>query len=250
MIMQRTEDYEQFSQMRVQEGVYFAVRADGHNFHVLTRKMKKPYDEEFRRLMNETISEYLLLRVSLPFFTFSFSDEISFIFRKEDEMFSRRVEKLDSLTASALSAIFSREMSTIAYFDSRVAVLSHFEDVMNYLAQRQAEAKRNCINSYTFYTMISEGVSARGARETMDNWDFSDMETYLRKRDIFFDKLEQWQLRGTAFYWKPVQKTGFNPLTGKQVTAGRLKLIKDETLPDLGITAGRKLVENALKARS
>jgi tRNA(His) 5'-end guanylyltransferase len=244
-----TVAYERFADTHIEPGVFFAVRADGHHFHEVTRDMKKPYDERFRALMSQAIRTYVLRRDCLPFMAFTFSDEVSFVFRSDDDVYSRRIEKLDSLVASALSAILTKTMRRVAFFDARVVVLPRLRDVIRYLAERQNEARRDCINGHTFYTLVQGGLTHEQAGEAMRNWRFLRMSRYLRQNKIVFGKLPPWQRRGEAIHWKAYRRSGFNPVTRKRTVAVRYGLVRNDTLPYFASESGRRLVRKALVAR-
>lgn len=244
-----TGAYERFADTHIEPGVFFAVRTDGHHFHEVTRDMKKPYDERFRALMSRAIRTYMLRRDCLPFIAFAFSDEVSFVFRSDDGVYSRRIEKLDSLVASALSAILTRTMRRVAFFDARAVVLPRLRDVIRYLAERQNEARRDCINGYTFYTLVQSGLTHEQAGEAMRNWKFPRMSRYLRENKIIFGKLPSWQRRGEAIHWKAYRKSGFNPVTRKRSVAVRYGLVRNDGLPYFASESGRRLVQKALEAR-
>lgn len=246
---QKQARYECFAEARVPDGIYFAIRADGHRFHALTSRLTKPYDERFRTWLNEAVRSYLLRRFCLPFFVFSFSDEVSLVFRKEDDLHARRVEKLDSLIAAGLSASLTHRMRVVAFFDARIIALPRFGDVVRYLAERQAEARRDCINAYTFYTLVHEGLTPEQAGEAMRGWRFRRMHRYLREHKIMFGRLPLWQRRGEAFYWEAYAKPGWNPLTGRRTVAKRFGLVRNEALPHFPSRAGRRLLCKALEAR-
>jgi tRNA(His) 5'-end guanylyltransferase len=185
-----------------------------------------------------------------PFFAFSFSDEVTLLFRKDDEQYARRIEKLDSLIASALSSLFTKRIGTVAFFDARVLLLPKFSDVIRYLTERQAETQRNCVNEYTFHSLVRTGLSPEQAGERMRGWNFRRMTRYLLAQQILYGKLPLWQKRGVAFYWETHRKPGFNPVTGEQTFAVRFKLRENERLPRFDSKPGRRLVRKALEARN
>jgi tRNA(His) 5'-end guanylyltransferase len=246
----RKRPYERFSDIQIDPGLFFAVRADGHNFHALTKGMNKPYDKPFRNLLNQVVQEYFLHHLTEPFFAFAFSDEINLFFRQEDARFHRRIEKLDSMIASALSVILAKKVSSLAFFDARVVVLPRLEDVMHYLEERQAEAARDCINGYTFYTMVRAGLSPEKAGEAMKEWKFERMNKYLREHKVIFNGLPPWQKRGQAFYWESYRKPGYNPLADKRTRAKRFRIVKNDRLPRFETVTSKRLVQKALEART
>lgn len=200
--------------------------------------------------MNETVREYFLHHLTEPFFAFAFSDEINLFFQQEDNRFHRRIEKLDSMIAAALSALLSTKVSSLAFFDARVVVLPRFEDVMHYLEERQTEAARDCINGYTFYSMVQAGLSPQKAGEAMRDWKFERMNKYLREHNVIFNGLPLWQRRGQAFYWESYRKPGFNPVTKNRTQAKRFRIVKNESLPRFDTVAGKRLVQKALETRT
>ncbi len=122
--------------------------------------------------------------------------------------------------------------------------------MIRYLAERQAETRRDCVNGHTFYTLVRNGLSPEQANERMRGWNFSRMTRYLLAQRIAFGKLPLWQRRGVAFYWDTFRRPGFNPLTAERTVAVRYKLRKNERLPRFDSKPGRRLVRKALEARN
>lgn len=100
-----TKDREIFANLSIFPPIF--VRLDGRAFHRLTRALDltAPFDPAFHASMR-AVCRYLLEESGFtPTFAYTFSDEISLYFQTLP--FSGRVEKIDSVTASAAASVLT-----------------------------------------------------------------------------------------------------------------------------------------------
>jgi tRNA(His) 5'-end guanylyltransferase len=206
---------------------------------------EKPYDEKFTSAIVKAIEAFFKKSGLSPVFAYTFSDEISFFFR--DNAFDGRIEKMDSIIPSYISSAFTLALNPEepVSFDSRIIPI-HGEDVREYLIWRQDEAWRNCINSYAYYTLISEGMGEKEAAKMLKNKRASDMHELLFERGINISKVPTWQRRGILVMKKETEIEGFNPLLDVKTTSTRTKVFTEYEIPLFSSEDGEAFLEELL----
>ena len=220
------------------------VRADGRNFkRVLSDKFQKPYDKRFAKGMAEAVENFFVSSGFDPKLAYIFSDEISFFF--EHVPFDGRIEKLDSVIAGFLASALSivLDFKEAIAFDARVIPVCKGEDVLEYLAQRQAEAWRNHINAYGYYGLREEGLSEKEAEKRLKGMKAGDVHEMLFQKGINLNKTPKWQRRGILIAKQAYEKEGYNPKAEKKVTATRYKIVQLWDLPLFKSEEGRDLIK-------
>lgn len=223
------------------------VRIDGRNFKNTLSRMgsEKPYDWRFASAIVSSIEDFFTKSGLSPVFAYTFSDEISFYFREVS--FEGRIEKMDSIIASYISSAFSMALNPEepVSFDSRIIPI-HEENIREYLIWRQDEAWRNCINSYAYYTLISEGMEEKEAAEILKNKGASDMHELLFERGINISKVPAWQRRGIMIMKKETEIEGFNPHLNVKTTSTRTKVFTEHNIPLFSSDEGEAFLEKLL----
>ncbi len=225
------------------------IRIDGRSFkHILGRMgCEKPYDRGFASAMVEAVELFFKKGGMDSTFAYTFSDEVNFLFLAPT--FDRRVEKLDSIVPSFLSSAFTLIMGLDEpiSFDSRIIPIDH-EHVRKYMIWRQREAWRNCISSYGYYTLRSEGLSKQDAASVLKGKNASDIHELLFERGINLARVPAWQRRGIAVYRDEYQIDGFNPLLNEKTSATRRRVVQDWELPMFNTDEGKAfLKEHAMQ---
>ena len=205
------------------------IRVDGRGFSKLTRHYEKPFDNSFHNLMTRV--GYRIMEEFSPCYCHTHSDEIYVVFNTAWDMFDREVEKIVSKTAGFASAVYTANSATLGTFDSRIWMGPSLEDVVDYFSWRQADAWRNCIQGYCYWTLRKNGYSKGQATNIMKNRNMSWLNESLFKHGININETTTWHRRGTAFYWETYEKEGYNPQKNETVTAFRRQIKMDEGLP-------------------
>ena len=191
------------------------VRVDGRSFKSSLSRLdcEKPYDERFAHALVDSAELFFKKSGISATLAYTFSDEISILFHTLP--FDGRVEKLNSVVSSYISSAFSIKMGLDepVAFDSRIVPLSD-DLVVPYMEWRQAEAWRNCLSSYGFYTLVSEGLSEKEAASLMQGKRSADIHELLFARGINPAKLPSWQRRCIVIRRCEYEIRGRNPVTG------------------------------------
>jgi tRNA(His) 5'-end guanylyltransferase len=223
------------------------VRADGRNFKESLARLRfeKPYDIRFERAMVSAGRSLLEDSGLGPGWAYTFSDELNVFF--DTLPFDGRVEKLDSVVPSYLASALTLALKTEApvAFDARVIPL-HYEDVAGYLQWRQAEAWRNHMQSYGFYSLVKEGTPEREASKRMHGMKFEDIHEMMWQRGVNLNDTPAWQRKGVFIYKKMIEKEGYDPVKKKKVIVGRAEVEELWDPPLFGSKEGEEILKKLL----
>lgn len=234
---------EYFHNLVIPNDCWSVVRVDGRSFHTFTKTLfDHPFDELFRDLMVTTA--FKLMNELDGIYAFTESDEISILFPRNWNLFSREVEKIVSISASLAGAIFNRELinSSIGnlvediypVFDSRIWIGVSDESVMDYFLWRQNDTARNALFSWCHWTAIKNSNNKREYKELEKLFvghSVRRKHDFLYNHGINYNDLPNWQKRGTGLYKEAWIKTGFNPKTNEKEKCVRYKIVVDYELP-------------------
>jgi tRNA(His) guanylyltransferase len=221
---------EYFHELRLLPGSWGVVRVDGRGFSRLTAKgYERPFDERFAGYMRATAVE--LFRELQAAYAYTESDEISLVLPPAWDLWDREVEKIVSLSAAVASATFSLAAQAPAHFDSRLWMGTRFEDVVDYLRWRQADAARCCLNGWCHWTLVKNGTSSAAATERLHGQSFSAKNELLFSHGLNFANLPAWQRRGVGVYWESYEKPAMNPHRQIPTVATRRRIKVDTELP-------------------
>lgn len=146
---------------------WIVVRLDGKCFHKFSEdhNFSKPNDLRALNLMN-----YAAFKVLHEFndllMAFGQSDEYSFIFKKNSNLYKRRAAKLLTTINSKFSSCYVFywnkffDQETLRYppsFDGRIVLYPSDENLIDYLKWRQADVHINNLYNTTFWTLILQG---------------------------------------------------------------------------------------------
>lgn len=226
--------YEQSLDQIIPPENYLVARLDGRSFTRLTKdvcRFETPFDERFNKMMVETVKWVMADTGMEIIYGYTQSDEISLLFASDAQVFGRKVRKLNSILAGAASARFSLLAETPAEFDCRIIPLPNKELVVDYFRWRMEDAHRNCLNSWCYWTLRKEGMTATEASKELEGKSVAHKNEFLFQRRINFNDLPVWQKRGVGVYWRNVEKNGHNPVTKEDVTAVRRKVYADFDIP-------------------
>lgn len=214
-------------------GMYMVARLDGRSFSRLTKETHPfiaPFDERFRDHMVETVCHLMSCGFNV-LYGYTESDEISLLFSLNEETFSRKHRKYNSILASEAASTFSLLLGTRAAFDCRICELPNREFVIDYFRWRAADACRNALNAHCYWRLRENGMTAQKAAHRLDGMSTTDKKELLFTNGIQFSELPTWQKHGIGIYWIREDKEGHNPDTGKATITQRRRMYVDMDLP-------------------
>lgn len=229
----RLRIYETSHDFCVPPNIYMVARIDGRGFTRLTKEthsFKRPFDEKFRDLMIETVNHLMNCGFKV-IYGFTESDEISLLFDLNEDTFSRKLRKFNSILAGEASAKFSILLGDIGAFDCRISQLPREQDVVDYFRWRNEDAHRNALNAHCYWLLRDKGKSAIQATKEIEGKSTSFKNELLFKNGINFNDLPNWQKRGIGLYWHSFDKDGWNPVKEEKVIAKRREIKVDLEIP-------------------
>jgi tRNA(His) 5'-end guanylyltransferase len=229
----RMRVYETAHDHCVLPGVHMVARIDGRSFSHLTRvahHFEAPYDARFRDCMI-TALEHVMNCGFAAVYGYTQSDEMSVLFRRDEQTFGRKLRKFLSVLAGEASARFSLALGAPGAFDCRISQLPRDEDVVDYFRWRYEDAHRNALNGHCYWLLRGQGLSDAQATRRLEGVSVAERNELLHTHGINFNELPSWQKRGVGVYWSEVPGEGTDPRTGASVPSTRRVLKVDHELP-------------------
>lgn len=215
--------YEHAYRILLPKKTYYIIRIDGKAFHTYTRGLKRPFDDELIKDMDET-ALYLCEKIQGCKFAYVQSDEISLMLTDLDDIktqawFQGNIQKIVSVSSSMATAKFNKlRPGRLAFFDSRVFVIPTIDEVINYFIARQMDCTRNSIQlvAQSLYSPkqlhkktnsdLQEMIHLKGLNwnnytvrqkrgglitKLEGKWSFLETPIFTQEKDIFFNIIPQ-----------------------------------------------------------
>ena len=173
--------YEQNLDQYIVPGMYIVARLDGRSFTKLTHeklKFEAPFDSSFRNHMVATVKHLMNCGFKI-LYAYTESDEISLLFSTEDQAFSHKVRKLNTILAGEASGVMSLRLGVPVCFDCRIIPLPNRELIKDYFSWRQEDANRNALNSWAYWTLRKDDKSRRRASSMLKGISVADKNELL-----------------------------------------------------------------------
>ncbi|MDR2920823.1 MAG: hypothetical protein LBV72_15860 [Tannerella sp.] len=225
--------YETIHDLCVPPEMYIVARIDGRGFTKLTKEkipFEVPFDVRFRDYMIETTKHLMNCGFKI-IYGYTQSDEISLLFYLNDNGFSRKIRKLNSVLAGEASAKFSVLLGQPAAFDCRISELPNPDLVIDYFRWRSEDAHRNSLNAHCYWLLRKSGLSKTEATKKISGISIADKNELLFSHNINYNDLPSWQKRGVGIFYKTVEKEGLNRKTKEKIIYTRNQLHVEYELP-------------------
>ncbi|KAB2576113.1 tRNA guanylyltransferase protein [Lasiodiplodia theobromae] len=172
---------------------WIVIRIDGRGFHKLTAKyeFEKPNDRRALELMNAAAVGVFKELPDLVL-GYGISDEYSFIFHKDCNLFERRAAKLITTVATTFTSHYIYLWQTyfpdkpltppMPSFDGRAVMYPSVQNLRDYMSWRQVDCHINNLYNTTFWTLIQRGgMDAAAAEQRLSGTVSSDKNEILFK---------------------------------------------------------------------
>ncbi|XP_055390131.1 probable tRNA(His) guanylyltransferase [Condylostylus longicornis] len=171
------------------KNVYIVARVDGKAFHKFCTKhnFEKPNDLNALNLMS-----HAAINVMKEFrdiiLAYGQSDEYSFVFRKETEIYNRRSSKLLSYVTSIFSSAYvynwgkwfpNQKLLYPPCFDGRIVLYPSDKNLRDYLSWRQADVHINNLYNTAFWNLVLKSGLTNVEAEARLRGTFSDDKNEL-----------------------------------------------------------------------
>lgn len=214
------KSYEQ--QIKALPETYIVIRIDGRGFTKFCQahNFNKPTDDQAIKLMNRA-ADSVFDRNCFPSGTlvlaYGHSDEFSFVFHRETDIFDRRLDKIMSLVVSTFSANYvfhwntyfpDKKLTCVPSFDARWILYPSYKSIRDYLSWRQADCHINNQYNYCFWKLVE-------FNDERFNHDHQKVQGFLKntvtkdKNEILFkqfginyNNLPEMHRKGTVIYRK------------------------------------------------
>lgn len=155
-------------------GTYMVVRIDGRGFTKFSdlHEFEKPNDLGALQVMN-CAAEAVCQNFEEIILAYGQSDEYSFAFSNDSNVFERRKEKIVSTVVSMFTAVYAmnfaklmkRELKSVPTFDGRLVCYPTIKILADYFSWRQADCHINNLYNTAFWALVQQGKMDRTAAE-------------------------------------------------------------------------------------
>lgn len=155
---------------------YMVVRLDGRAFTKMCKNhnFTKPNDKKALMVMNEA-AKHVMNSFQDIFLAYGQSDEYSFVFKKDSDVFERRNDKIVSCVTSLFTAsyclnfepIYGSKLKTIPSFDGRVVCYPNEKVLVDYFSWRQVDCHVNNLYNTIFWKLVESGLSGTDAEQKL-----------------------------------------------------------------------------------
>ncbi|XP_004288098.1 PREDICTED: tRNA(His) guanylyltransferase 1-like [Fragaria vesca subsp. vesca] len=170
------------------------VRIDGRDFRRFAEvhTFEKPNDVVALNLMN-SCAVCVLEEFPDIVFSYGFSDEYSFVFKKTSKFHQRRASKVESVIVSFFSSVYvikwreffpHKELRYPPSFHSKVISCGTIEVLQSYLLWRQNDCHTNNLRNTCLWELIKGGKTECEALELLEGTSKEE------KNDLLFEKFE------------------------------------------------------------
>ncbi|GIY75762.1 probable tRNA(His) guanylyltransferase [Caerostris darwini] len=197
---------------------WIVVRIDGKNFHKLSdmHKFKKPNDHRSLDLMNEA-AKTVFKEINDIIFAYGQSDEYSFIFKRNTELYKRRSSKILTNVCSLFTSSFvfywhqyfpDLKLLYPPSFDGRVVSYPTNKNLRDYLSWRQADCHINNLYNTTFWALVQQSsLTPKEAEKLIRYTDSKEKnEILFCQFEINYNKEKEQFKKGTFIIRNKVHK--------------------------------------------
>ncbi|KAL5751891.1 hypothetical protein ACOSP7_022066 [Xanthoceras sorbifolium] len=192
------------------------VRIDGRDFRRFSQvhDFEKPNDERALNLMNSCVVAMLEEYPDIVF-SYGYSDEYSFVFKKTSKFYQRRASKILSLIVSFFTSVYvtkwkeffpQKELRYPPSFHGRVICCASIEVLQAYLAWRQNDCHINNQYETCLWMLVKCGKTVNEAQEILKGTQKQERnELLFQQFGINYKKLPELFRQGSCVFKTEVE---------------------------------------------
>ena len=169
--MSKTSKYEYVKKFEIEDKLlpncWMVVRIDGKAFHRFsdTHGFNKPNDVNALNLMN-ACAEHVMKEFTDVVISYGQSDEYSFVFRRQTDLYGRRSAKIATNVVSLFASTYvfkwrqffpTTELKYPPSFDARAVLYPTNDNLRDYLSWRQVDCHINNLYNTVFWALVQKG---------------------------------------------------------------------------------------------
>ncbi|GAB1604501.1 probable tRNA(His) guanylyltransferase, partial [Argonauta hians] len=197
---------------------WLVVRVDGHCFHRFStvHNFVKPNDDRALQLMTHSANSVMSYFKDI-ILSYGQSDEYSFVFKKNTNIYSRRASKITSTVVSMFTSAFvlawpkffsTQDLQIAPSFDSRIICYPSDQNLKDYLSWRQADCHINNLYNTCFWKLVQEkNCSPAEAQARLKGTMSSDKnELLFSEFNINYNNLPEIYRKGTILLQQKITR--------------------------------------------
>jgi len=198
-------------------GCWMVCRIDGKAFHKFSaaHNFKKPNDKPALDLMTAA-AKTVMDNFTDIVVSYGQSDEYSFVFRKETQLYGRRRAKIETNVVSIFAASYVMKWPEFfgetkcqypPAFDARIVLYPNDQVLRDYLSWRQVDCHINNLYNTVFWALVQQGgLSNHDAQERLKGTFANDKnEILFSEFGVNYNKESEQFRKGTTLYRKKVE---------------------------------------------
>lgn len=194
------------------------IRLDGKGFSKFTKPFKRPFDEDFRKVMSDTAT-YVMNQCGGSL-SYTQSDEISILVDRPDIFFNGKKQKIVSVLSSMATSYFVIQASkiwpehvaqTFPCFDCRAFNVPDRDEAINAIYWRQKDCVRNSISMMGHYHFTKSEMHKKCAKEVISmlrlrkDIEWNDLDTEFKYGIYSYKSKEKKEIDDVTWNNIPVQ---------------------------------------------
>ena len=214
------------------KGTFILVRVDGKAFTNFCKKHDLIKPNDIRAIQIMTASALVVCEAFTDIFlAYGQSDEYSFAFRINSNVYNRREQKIISVLVSTFTSAFlfhwkkffpSINLQYPVAFDSRVVLYPDLKSLQDYFSWRQVDCHiNNLYNSTFWYLILNKGLTTDEAHKKLKGTFSKDKHEILHDMGLNYNNFEDVYKKGTII-------TRFEFKTDKSNSKTKLKNKKND----------------------
>lgn len=203
-LYERLESYEQLYDNKVVSGIPVIVKSSIRNYESVVKNLKKPFDEDFSEILQNTLL-HTVSEIDSAIFAYSFAGEFIFVLKNDLEsnqapFCNNKIQDISSIVSSLLTSVFNKfylasdnppDIIGDVVFKTKTFCTPNIEEACNYLVNKQQSCNFYSV-SIVLFNEMSKTYQSSQIKGIIENKSISDKKALLEtKYGIVFNDYYQ-----------------------------------------------------------